>query len=584
MTEPVLTNPAFAPVPVSHLDALPVGTRLGEFEITALLGVGGFGLVYQAIDHSLQRDVAIKEYMPAALARRSAGLAVTVPSSANLVTFSEGLKSFIAEARLLAQFDHPSLVKVFRFWEENSTAYMAMPLYRGITLKQARTQMRSPPPEEWMRKLLWSVLGALKVLHNGNTMHRDVSPENIFLQDMGPPVLLDLGAARRAIHETKQQLTATLKYSYAPIEQYGESSSMRQGPWTDLYSLAAVVYGCLANELPLPATLRVVRDRQPSIASVAQAAREQFGLNYSDEFVLAIDKALSIRPTDRPKNANSFARLMDLHVPAGMSKFDWRTDLGDIYLPPPALQPFVQTDQLTTVAMQSPPLTPDPAAIEETVEITESLFSGGRTRKPPRLWTIVAAAGCALLAVGTVLFWMGWDESGSGPEAAPVTPVQGASAPVAGASVAKSADDVAGAQPKEPPPAIELAASPIQLPIAMPAVKSSPARLPAHRPRKIEPVKPVLERAPAIGSVAPTPVSPPSAVRPEAVESPAQGTASRPRTPPLPPETPQTRCADRSFLTRPMCTYNECQKPEFAHLAMCAEIEKRSRESRGSRD
>jgi len=361
MTDTVSLTPPPTGTAVTHLDALPPGTRLGEFELRGLLGVGGFGMVYQAYDHSLHRDVAIKEYMPSSLARRSQGAAVSIRSSVDAQTFDGGLKSFMAEARLLAQFDHASLVKVFRFWEENNTAYMVMPFYRGITLKQARLQMRSPPPEEWLRKVLWSVLGALKVLHNGNTMHRDISPENIFLQDIGPPVLLDLGAARRAIGEKNQQLTATLKFSYAPIEQYGESPDMRQGPWTDLYALASVIHACLANELPLPATLRVIKDRLPSFASVVKQVEDEFGLRYSSEFVLTIEQALSVRPADRPKSASTFARLMDLRVPSGMSRFDWRAELGDIYVPPAASS-----------------ATPTPSAGDETVVLQATEANAAR--------------------------------------------------------------------------------------------------------------------------------------------------------------------------------------------------------------
>ena len=123
---------------------LPRGTRLDEFEIKDVLGIGGFGIVYLAFDHSLERLVAFKEFMPAALACRGAESAVVVRDPADQPAFLAGLHSFVAEARLLAQFDHPSLVKVFRYWEEHQTAYMVMPFYRGITLQAARSQMRSP--------------------------------------------------------------------------------------------------------------------------------------------------------------------------------------------------------------------------------------------------------------------------------------------------------------------------------------------------------------------------------------------------------------------------------------------------------
>lgn len=321
---------------VNHVDALPPGTRLAEFEILQLLGVGGFGMVYKAFDHSLHRAVAIKEYMPSALAGRAQGQSLWVRSSSDQQTFQAGLTSFMGEARLLAQFDHPSLVKVFRFWEANNTAYMVMPLYTGMTFKQARAQMRTPPPEAWLRKMLWSVLGALRVLHDGNTLHRDISPDNIFLQDNGPPVLLDLGAARHAINDQGHKHTAVLKVNYAPIEQYAESDDeLRQGPWSDLYSLAAVVHGCLCNDTPLPATLRSIRDRMVSFSRVAKTVKRQFGVEYSAPFVAAIAQALALRPEDRPQSIDAFLQTMGMtSPPEGVDQFDFRADLGGIWVEP----------------------------------------------------------------------------------------------------------------------------------------------------------------------------------------------------------------------------------------------------------
>ncbi len=318
---------------MAHSDALAAGVRLDEFEIKSLLGVGGFGMVYLAFDHSLHREVAIKEYMPTALAERSQRDTVAMRSASDSEAFETGLRSFIAEARLLAQFDHPSLVKVFRFWEANNTAYMVMPLYRGMTLKEARSQMRQPPSEAWLRKVIWSILQALKVLHSANTMHRDVSPDNIFLQDVGPPVLLDLGAARRALTDKTQKFTAILKVNYAPIEQYADSLDMRQGPWTDLYALAAVVHGCLTSEPPPPATFRVLKDRLLSVHDIAQTIEQVLQENYSPAFCAAMDHALQLLPEQRPQSAADFEAECGLTAVAGMGRFDWRGELGSNWLP-----------------------------------------------------------------------------------------------------------------------------------------------------------------------------------------------------------------------------------------------------------
>ena len=144
---------------------LPVGHSLGEFEITRVIGEGGFGIVYLAHDHSLGRRVALKEYMPSSLAQRVGRTQVSVKSERHLETFEAGLKSFVNEARLLAQFDHPSLVKVYRFWEANGTAYMVMPFYEAGTLQAAVKAMPHPPDEAWLRRLLTPLCDALAMLH-----------------------------------------------------------------------------------------------------------------------------------------------------------------------------------------------------------------------------------------------------------------------------------------------------------------------------------------------------------------------------------------------------------------------------------
>ncbi|MCZ8076845.1 MAG: serine/threonine-protein kinase, partial [Paucibacter sp.] len=177
-------------------NALPLGTYLGEFELTSVLGEGGFGIVYLAWDHSLERRVALKEYMPAALSARLGDTQVQVKSERHRDTFEAGLKSFVNEAKLLASFDHPSLVKVYRFWEANGTAYMVMPFYEGVTLKDRLRELGEPPSEAWLMGLLAPLTEALAVIHAQNCFHRDIAPDNVILiGERQKPLLLDFGAA-----------------------------------------------------------------------------------------------------------------------------------------------------------------------------------------------------------------------------------------------------------------------------------------------------------------------------------------------------------------------------------------------------
>ncbi|WP_234814916.1 serine/threonine-protein kinase [Noviherbaspirillum denitrificans] len=286
-------------------NVLPVGTHLGEFEVLDLIGEGGFGIVYLAYDHSLERQVALKEYMPSGLAMRTTRLAVTVRSQHNVETFTAGLKSFINEAKMLAQFDSPSLVKVHRFWEGNGTAYMVMPFYEGITLKQALKQRRITPSESWVRVLLGDLFDAIEIIHRGQCLHRDIAPDNILLLKDGRPLLLDFGAARRVIGDLTQCLTAILKPGYAPIEQYADIAGLRQGPWTDIYALSAVVYYLIAGKAPPPAVARMVHDE-------LVPAREVGKGRYSAGFLAAIDKALSVKPEQRFRSIGELRHALDI--------------------------------------------------------------------------------------------------------------------------------------------------------------------------------------------------------------------------------------------------------------------------------
>jgi serine/threonine protein kinase len=283
---------------------LPIGTRLREYEITGLVGEGGFGIVYLAEDVALQRRVAVKEYMPSSMASRVAGSeTVIVKSERHRETFAAGLKSFVNEARLLARFDHPALVKVYRFWEENGTAYMAMPYYEGPTLKSALAARPEPPDEATLRALLRPLLDALAVMHAEKCYHRDIAPDNILLTATGP-LLLDFGAARRVIGDMTHALTVVLKPGYAPIEQYGDVATMTQGAWTDLYALACVVYFAITGRVPMSSVERLMDDRLEPLSKIA-------AFRYGERFLSAIDAALAVRPQDRPQTDAAFRELLD---------------------------------------------------------------------------------------------------------------------------------------------------------------------------------------------------------------------------------------------------------------------------------
>ncbi len=372
---------------ISEHDALPAGTRLGEFEIQKILGIGGFGIVYLAMDHALQRLVAIKEYMPAALAGRGPDNDVIVRSAAGAETFTLGLRSFINEARLLARFYHPSLVKVYRFWEAHGTAYMVMPYYQGQTLLQVRRAMSGPPDEAWLRRLIMPLLGALECLHKENVFHRDIAPDNILLLDdengpaKGRPVLLDLGAARKVIGDHSQTLTAIVKPSFAPIEQYAETVQIRQGPWTDLYALAAVVHFCITGRPPMPATARSVHDDLPTLKLMSSGLASGFDCHLSESFVSAIDHALAVRPQDRPESIAAWREALSgiVSAPAAASGAEHR----------PGWSP-----QTVLVRQDGHEASPGHKAIEAQAYMT-TIPAAGKLHAPPA-WPPAQQAGDAL--------------------------------------------------------------------------------------------------------------------------------------------------------------------------------------------
>lgn len=594
---------------LSHRDALPFGTQLSEFEIQGLLGVGGFGMVYKAWDHSLRRGVAIKEFMPTALAGREEGLSVSVRSSADGNSFYAGLRSFVAEAQLLAQFDHPSLVKVFRIWEANNTAYMVMPLYAGQTLKEARDLMSRPPSEAWLRKVLWSITEALKVLHAGNTMHRDISPDNIFLQDKGPPVLLDLGAARRAIQDRTQQHTAILKVNYAPIEQYGDHKDFRQGPWTDLYALAAVVHGCVCNEPPPPATFRLLDDRMTPFADVARSAQAQYGLTYTNPFITAIQAALAVRPEDRVQTIEAFADLMMLRPASGMVDFDWRVEFGGKQVRPatptgltinldqpgpaaatpsapkpvgkavarPQAVPAAPAPRAMTVVPRPAPapavMDQDEAALWAPTQLdSDSTFGASPKprspepqhlrKKKPAPWMAVAA-GLVLVAGVAIWAFSGSGKSGAGNAAVPVpavvasVPASATSAPEAEAGAAILAAS---------------AASAASAPASRPAVAASrPAVARKKDAASVPATSPVIDVRPSV------PVQNTPTVPVAEPPRPAPSVAVRPA-----PARPIELCPDANVFSRPMCIHNECQKPGMTNHPAC--VEQRQQLQRNQRE
>ncbi len=284
-----------------HLLALPPGTRIWDFEFDRVLGHGGFGITYLGRNVVLDISVAIKEYLPADLATREQDLSVVPQSSRAASDFHWGLERFLDEARTLARFRHPNIVRVHQYFEAHNTAYIAMDYVEGEDLSAYLTR-KGTLSEAELKAILYSLLAALKVIHGADFLHRDIKPGNIVLRKDRSPVLLDFGAARQAIGAKSRSVTSIVTPGYAPIEQY--SSRGNQGPWTDLYALGGVCYRALTGQVPDDAT---VRERNDPLIPVSQRCAGQA----SGAFLLAIDAALSVDEGDRPQSVEAWQEVLE---------------------------------------------------------------------------------------------------------------------------------------------------------------------------------------------------------------------------------------------------------------------------------
>ena len=252
-----------------HPQALPKGHRIEEYEIVRVLGAGGFGITYLAFDHNLDGPVALKEYFPREHAgRKSNGSVAALSAAGSREIFAWGRDRFIEEARGLHKVSHPNVVRVLRYLESQGTVYIVMEYVEGESLTAVLEERGALAAAEW-RPWLEALLNGLAHVHAQGYLHRDITPANIVIRAAnGEPVLIDFGSARMAASERTH--TQVLTPAYAPIEQH--TSEATQGPFTDIYSLAAVSYRALTGELPPSAPDRMLDDRyEPLAERVADA-------------------------------------------------------------------------------------------------------------------------------------------------------------------------------------------------------------------------------------------------------------------------------------------------------------------------
>ncbi len=286
-----------------HRNALPQGFLLNEYKIDSVLGKpGGFGITYLAMDTHLEQWVAIKEYLPSDFAlRESSSNSVHVQSTSYQDSFNWGLNCFIDEARVLAKFKHKTIVRVLRYFEANSTAYMVMEYEEGQSLAEYLKQKRILTEEELLN-LINPLLEGLIEIHSVNLLHRDIKPDNIYIREDNTTVLLDFGSARYAVGQKSRTVTSIVTPGYAPLEQY-DNEGISQGPWTDIYGLGAVMYQAISGNTPPAATRRVMKD--PMIPAIKIGNGK-----YKENLLEAIDWALQLNEEDRPQTVDQWRDKM----------------------------------------------------------------------------------------------------------------------------------------------------------------------------------------------------------------------------------------------------------------------------------
>ena len=427
-------------------DTLAPGTRLDELKIERVLGAGGFGVTYLARDVSLDAWRAVKEYLPRDWGTRLGDGTIGPRTGADAEDYQWGLTRFLDEARILAKFDHPHLVRVHRVFEAWGTAYMVTEYVEGQTLSAA-LRASGPWSEPQVRELLDALTNGLAAVHGAGLLHRDIKPGNVMVRGDGTPVLIDFGSARQAMGRQSRSVTAVLTPGYAPLEQYSPRGN--QGPWTDIYALGALAYEALSGQVPDDATERVAEDR---LRPLAEAAAQPV----SAELAAAVDAALAVHKEDRPQSLDAWRALL-----AGMA----------------GVSPVSSRPRGGAAAATATGTVGGDVAAERSGRAAAGALAWRR-------WRLPGAAGAGLVVVALVVALTApWN--GAGSEETPALPADPAAVAELGENVEEqgSADepgaDVSPGQPAEraeidPTPAPTPAPAPAPPPAAPP-----PAVLPA---------------------------------------------------------------------------------------------------------
>lgn len=548
-------------------NAWPAGHRLGPYELLETVSSRSGAIVYRGWDHTLQRPVAVKEYLPARLARRNALGGVQPAGADEADAFERGRRAFIEEARQLGRCDHPALLRVVALLELHGTAYRVMPWLAGTPLAELRQGMAGPPDEAALRRLAEELLGALESWHAAvGQPHGGVEPAQVLLLEDDRAMLLGPGLPRReTASDAVEALMRQLEPAWAAPEQAEPSANRPQGPWTDFHALAHTLRFALTGLPPPPAGA-------PRAAPLAQTVERLFpgdpAARYGHGLLQVLDLAAAADPRVRPQTAQQLRDLLAGEpwvppappMPAPPEADPVAAPPGDLaepVVPPPAEPPAeppaptMADDETTAQLIRSViasipdapprvPMPPPPAAVAAPTAPVAALpddfvLPGAEppaTAAPafrPRRPRLAVTGAAVLLVAGAAVGWQAW-------------------------------------QARQAPAELHLPA-----PVALPPA-AAPASLPSQPPSQPpSPLPDPLPAPPPVAPVAETPAPPPAPV----AEAPAPPPAPAPEPSPPPPvrtarpSTPRELCGPRSDFALYRCFQQQCAKAAWARHPQC---------------
>ncbi|MEO8524626.1 MAG: protein kinase [Caldimonas sp.] len=473
----------------AYPDALPAGHRLHWYVIERVLGQGGFGITYLARDPNLDRHVAIKEYLPTEIARRRADASARPRTESHGERYALGLERFLSEARTLARFDHRNIVRVHSVFEANNTAYMVMRFEEGEDLA-TRLHRCGTLSETELTEFLLPIMDGLELVHATGFIHRDIKPENIYVRQDGSPVLLDFGSARQSFGNSKT-MTILVAPGYAPLEQYyGDAST--QGPWTDIYGLAATCYRAIAGNAPLDAVARakgVLGSARDMLTPATEAGQGRYG----ERLLAAVDRALQLSERDRPQGMAEWRR--DIVGPRAAR------DLQGSAIPVVAVPASARA-----AAPTAPVVAHDAAPMHAPAGSTSSVSTSttptiSPAAKQPHAFTPWATAVLASTLVGIAVYFVAAPRPLSNPTPPPVASVPARPAVVPSTALALPATATNASPPSsDAAPPVPTATTASSVVTRLASTRPAAAVVPSARP------PPVPGPPPSPESVAPTTV------------------------------------------------------------------------------